>query len=142
MKLALKIIGGVLLAILLLVGLFILSASNKKRKFIKETVAILSTMNSPADIKSISPGYRPEFILMRQFKNGGWAAVRALDEEENDYGFTAALIYTGNGNFWLSDYGFCGYEELEGMSAITADTPEEFVSAASDKFGFYKFAVK
>lgn len=144
MKKILKVAGYVFLAgaiaAALLIASLLASAAYQRSKFIKETVAILSPVNSLADIQKLDAGYRPDLIYTRQFDNGDWAAVRALDEEETGFGFTAALIYTGKGVFWISRHPFCGYEGLSGeMSRIKADTLENFISEASVKYGFSKF---
>ena len=144
MKKFLKVIGYVfltgVLAIALLVGALLISAARQRSKFIKETVAILSTAHSLADIRKLDAGYRPDFIYTRQFENGKWAAVRALDEDETEFVFTAAIIYTGEGVFWISRYPFCGYEGLSGgLNGIEAVTLDDFISKVCGKYRFSKF---
>ncbi|OGR69150.1 MAG: hypothetical protein A2081_05195 [Elusimicrobia bacterium GWC2_61_19] len=140
MKHILKLAAYTFGFLVLLAGAYIYSAVNQRRKFIEESVGILSMVNAAEDVAKLEPEFHPEFIWVRKFKDGSWAAARALDEEETDYGFTAALIYTGGGKFWLSSHGFCGFEGVEGeLGAIKAESAAEFVAGAEAGLGFERY---
>ncbi|MDD2805838.1 MAG: hypothetical protein PHV33_09805 [Elusimicrobiales bacterium] len=145
MKKVFKMIGIIslagLLLVVLLVGALVGSAAWARRKFIKETVAILSPVKSLAEIEKLDPVYRPDLIYTRRFANGEWAAARSLDEQDTEFGFEAALVYTSGGEFWISkNRHFCGYEGLSiSMNEVKAETLAEFLSGLSAEHGFLKF---
>jgi len=145
MKKTFKIIGyifltGVLL-LLLLVGSLVGSSAYARHKFIKETVAILSPVKSLAEIEKLDPVYRPDLIYARQFAGGAWAAARSLDEQDTEFGFEAALVYTSGGEFWIAkNRHFCGYEGLSiSLNEVKADTLEGFIAGLSAEHGFSRY---
>jgi hypothetical protein len=144
MKKIFKFAGYAVLAflalILVLVGMLVGKSAYKRAGFIKETRALLSAVNAPGELEKLDAKFRPDLIYVRRFSGGEWAAVRSLDEEEVEFGFTAAIIYSSQGRFYISGEHFCGYEGLElAMNGIKADTLAEFIGAAQRTALFKEF---
>lgn len=134
-----KRILSVITFLVLLAGAYLYSAWNQRKHFIEGSMGTLSLLYTADDLARMEPEFHPELIWLRRFKDGSWAAAQGLYRPQTDRGFTVALIYTGGGNFWLSERPFGSFKSMGAqLDAIQAGTALEFAEGAG-KLGFEKY---